>query len=256
MHTGEMTIPPPSDTALQTDPFEKQYIELRQKENWLCSDEELKRLPDTAASHPHYAEWKIRKQSAQKLTQYLRKKKKPLRILEAGCGNGWLAHQLSHIPGSTVAGTDINTNELQQARRVFGQKTNLVFTEGDIRHGILKKTRYDIIVFAASIQYFPWLGEIIHAAFELATPGGEIHIIDSPLYFATEIKAAKERSAAYFQQLGFPEMSRYYFHHTRDELLQFNYTMLYNPYAWQRQLLPTFITGTKNPFPWISITNS
>lgn len=257
MQSGEKTIaPPPAVPANETGQFEAQYIALRQKENWWCTDEELKRLPDTPSSHPHHKEWVIRKQSAHKLTRYLRKKDKPLRILEAGCGNGWLAHQLSYIPGSTVTGTDINTTELQQARRVFGQRTNLAFTEGDIRQGILKKTRYDIVLFAASIQYFPWMGEIIHTAFELTAPGGEVHILDSPLYFANEVKAARERSATYFEQMGFPEMSNHYFHHTRDELLQFNFSLLHNPYAWQRQLLPAFITGTKNPFPWICITNT
>jgi ubiquinone/menaquinone biosynthesis C-methylase UbiE len=255
MHTAHRIITPSLNDTPQALSFEEKYIALRSKENWLCADEELKALPLVPHSHPHYKEWKIRQRSARQLVQYLQKKGKPLRILETGCGNGWLSYQLAMIPGSTVTGADINTTELQQAKRVFGHPANLTFMEGDIRQAQLKKTSYDIVIFAASIQYFSWLSEIIHAAFELISPGGEIHILDSPFYTAAEKKNAAERSAGYFCQLGFPEMSNYYFHHTLDDLEQFKYRMLYNPWSWHRQLLPAFITGPKNPFPWICITN-
>lgn len=250
-----MTITPSVNDTPQKLSFEGKYIALRSKENWLCTDEELKALPLVSRTHPHYKEWKIRQRSMQQLVQYLQKKNKPLRILETGCGNGWLSNQLARIQGTTVTGTDINATELEQAKRVFGHQPNLVFTEGDIRQGLLKKARYDIIIFAASIQYFPWLSEIIHSAFELTAPGGEIHIIDSPFYTAAARKKAAERSAGYFQQMGFPEMSQYYFHHVLEDLEQFKYKILYNPAAWHKQFLPAFIAGEKNPFPWICITN-
>lgn len=234
--------------------FEAQYIALRRKEQWLCNDDELAALPTVARTHPHYPEWTIRQRSANKLVQYLQSRKKTLRILEAGCGNGWLAHLLAGIPGSMVTATDINTTELQQAKRVFGKKNNLVFTEGDIRNNNWNKAGQDIVVFAASIQYFPWLGEIIHSAFELLAPGGEIHILDSPFYDDNGKAKAEQRSAEYFRQAGFPEMAQHYYHHTHTELEPFDYTYLYDPQSWKQRLLPARITGPKNPFPWICIT--
>jgi ubiquinone/menaquinone biosynthesis C-methylase UbiE len=246
----------PAVTGNAVNPlFEERYIALRSKEQWLSSDEELAVLPAVSPSHPHYREWNIRQRSAQKLVQYLQIKQTPLRILEAGCGNGWLAHLLAGVPGCTVTGIDINNTELLQAKRVFGKQANLIFSTGDIRQGIVKKARYDIIIFAASIQYFQWLGEIVHAAFDVLAPGGEVHILDSPVYYPGEKKEAEDRSAAYFRQQGFPEMTEHYFHHTKNELGPFNYKYLYNPYSWKQQLLPALITGPKNPFPWICITD-
>ncbi|MCX6319073.1 MAG: methyltransferase domain-containing protein [Bacteroidetes bacterium] len=235
--------------------FEEQYLALRAKENWLSTDDEVKALPVVSANHPHYKEWKIRARSANRLMQYLRQKKRPLRILETGCGNGWLSNQLALIPENTVTGADINTTELQQAKRVFGDRHNLVFTEGDIRQGLFKKSRYDIVVFAASIQYFSWFGEIIHAALELTVDRGEVHIMDSPFYAASERKRAAQRSASYFTKQGFPEMNQYYFHQVAEDLEQFNYRKLYDPHVWHRKLIPAWVNGTKNPFPWICIRN-
>src|SRR5450755_3134227 len=88
--------------------FEKKYITTRGLENRLYSDDELLRLPDIESEHTHYKEWQLRKKSSQRLMRYLAARKKALDILEIGCGNGWLSHQLAEIPGSRVTGLDIN----------------------------------------------------------------------------------------------------------------------------------------------------
>ena len=66
-----------------------------------------------------------------------------------------------------VTGMDINTVELTQARKVFAKVTNLKFSEGDIRSGILGDEKFDLIVFAASIQYFESLKEILKVAISI-----------------------------------------------------------------------------------------
>jgi len=97
--------------------FEKKYIVIRSLENRLCTDEELAKLPDLPAEHPHHREWEIRRRSVQRLVRYLAGRKRPLEILEVGCGNGWLTHHLAELPGTKVTGIDINFTELQQAAR-------------------------------------------------------------------------------------------------------------------------------------------
>lgn len=253
MHKDESTIQPPVKKTSTALSFEEQYIAMRNRENWLCSDEELKQLPVVPRTHPHYREWKIRERSLRLLIQYLQKKKSGLRILEIGCGNGWLTSKLAAVPGSKVTGTDINHTELRQAERIFGHHQNILFLYGDVREHLLKKNSYDVIVFAASIQYFPWLNEIVHTAFELLAPDGEIHIIDSPFYNAAARSKAVARSAAYFNTLGFPSMSDHYFHHILEDMEQFRSEILYDPHAWYRQLLPASLTGPINPFHWIRI---
>jgi 2-polyprenyl-3-methyl-5-hydroxy-6-metoxy-1,4-benzoquinol methylase len=75
--------------------FERLYIALREQEQRLYTDEQVRQLPDIDPSHLHYKEWKIRKHSAERLISYLNKKKRRLNILEIGCGNGWLSAQLA-----------------------------------------------------------------------------------------------------------------------------------------------------------------
>src|ERR1043166_8508266 len=112
--------------------FEENYLLVRQKEDRLYTDEQVKRLPEIEQSHPHYKEWRIRAGSCNRLIQHLSDKKRKLNILDVGCGNGWLCHHLSKIPGGEVAGIDINKTELEQAKRVFDSMEDLEFFYGEI----------------------------------------------------------------------------------------------------------------------------
>jgi ubiquinone/menaquinone biosynthesis C-methylase UbiE len=228
--------------------FEKNYIILRRQENRLYSDDEVALLPDISTNHIHYKEWQIRKQSCEKLISALNKKHKPLTILEVGCGNGWFSKKLSKIPNSTVTGLDINFTELEQAQKVFSDCQNLYFKYGDLRSGILNEWKFDVIVFAASIQYFPLLPEILNCAYSHLNQNGEIHIIDTPFYAENELAAARKRSAEYYSQSGLQAMEQYYFHHSLQQLQPFTPRLVYNPGLLRNRLLKN-----KSPFPWICI---
>jgi ubiquinone/menaquinone biosynthesis C-methylase UbiE len=230
--------------------FEKKYITIRSLENRLCTDDELLKLPDMPVEHPHYREWQIRKRSGRRLVRYLAAMKKPLDILEIGCGNGWLSHQLAEIPGTKVTGLDINFTELQQAARVFNDDPNLTFIQGDIRSGILADQVYDLIVFADSIQYFPSLKKIIHLTLSYLKYGGEIHITDTRFYKPAEVEIAKRQTIAYYTSLGYPEMADLHFHHNSHDLRSFHHSLLYNPKAFGNRLL-----GKKEDLDWVRIIN-
>ncbi|HYJ38931.1 MAG TPA: class I SAM-dependent methyltransferase, partial [Chitinophagaceae bacterium] len=230
------------------DPFVHFYLTLRDKENRIYSDQQLTKLPSIDPSHPHASEWVIRERSATELFVYLRLLDKGLDILEIGCGNGWLSNKLATIPRSNVTGIDVNGVELEQAKRVFGDSNNLRFLHGDIRNGLLENELFDIIVFAASIQYFENLQEILLCAIHHLNSRGCIHIIDSCFYNAGEVNNARKRSKSYFNKIGFPEMTAYYFHHSINDLKNFNYRIVYDsranfPQTQKRDRL----------FPWICI---
>ncbi len=230
-----------------TDSFEDIYLAVREKENRLYSDEQVRQLPLIKKSHPHYKEWLIRKNSLNRLSQYLSYKKRALNILEVGCGNGWLSYQLSKIPGSHVVGIDINKTEVDQAKRVFASIENLEFLFGEIIDENIHQRKFDIIVFAASIQYFPSLNEIIPMSIQLLKKEGEIHIIDSHFYRSSELEAARSRTLQYYHSLQISGMPKHYFHHCVDELKPFDHKILYNPNLLINKL------AIKNPFPWICI---
>jgi ubiquinone/menaquinone biosynthesis C-methylase UbiE len=227
--------------------FEQYYPLLREKEGRVYSDEEVLQLPDITKNHPYYDEWQIRKESCNRLKHYFEKRKAPLKILEVGCGNGWLSCRLAEIPGSKVTGADINFAEIQQAVRVFNHIPDLQFIHGGINAEELEDTQYDFIAFCASIQYFSSLKEIISQAMRKLKPNGEIHIFDTNFYAPAEISAAKERSARHFSDLGFPEMTNHYFHHSTEELNLFRVEFLYLPSLIKK------ILNNKSPFPWLCI---
>ena len=228
--------------------FERSYAALRQKENRIYTDEEVELLPSISKDHAHYKEWLIRAKSLRMLTKLLKIKKRDLKILEIGCGNGWLSNNLAQIANTEVIGLDINLSELQQAARIFCHKQNLTFVHGDIRKGILIEHKFDIILFAASLQYFYPLTEIIQHTLAHLENHGEIHIIDSNFYKQNEVKSAKQRTIDYYNQLGFPEMTGYYYHHTIDDLDAFNYKII-NELSFFKRL----ISRANHPFPWICI---
>jgi 2-polyprenyl-3-methyl-5-hydroxy-6-metoxy-1,4-benzoquinol methylase len=226
--------------------FEKAYAILRQKEKRTYSDAQVSILPEIDPGHVHYKEWEIRKESCTRLITYLKKKKKALKILEIGCGNGWLSAKLSEIGQAELIGLDMNRVEIEQAANVFN-KANLKFIYDGFPSEHLTGLKFDIVLFAASVQYFTSFPAVINEALKYLTEGGEIHITDTPFYPAEQIEGAAYRSKTYFAGLEQSEMVRYYHHHSIDDLIVFNHEVLADP----RQLFNRLFRKIK--FPWVMI---
>ncbi len=237
----------PAHRNVETE-FEEQNTLLRHKEQRIYTDDELLRLPEVGRDHPHFDEWLLRKRSCRNLIRHLETKKQILNILDLKCGNGWLCHELSRIPGSRVIGMDTALSELLQAARVFSSNSKLKFICGDIFDGLLNDLKFDVIVMAACIQHFPDLGKVIGLALPLLFPEGELHILDSAFYRPGEMAVARRRMVAYYEQLGMPEMAGRYYHHSITEISPYHHRMMSNPNSIRNKL-------GRNPFPWICIRN-
>jgi SAM-dependent methyltransferase len=183
----------------------------------LYSDREVAQLPYLRSTHPRCREWIGRIASTDRLVRYLSAHKKAAGILEIGCGNGWLSHRLSAVPGCRVIGLDPNLGELRQAARVFRKQRNLKFIYGEFYSDVLQDLSFDIIVIAATAQHFPSLPQLIRDAITYLRPHGELHLPDSPL--------------------------------EREQLSFFRHRYLYNPQSfWNR------LRRKDTPNPWVSIT--
>ncbi|MBV9962243.1 MAG: methyltransferase [Parafilimonas sp.] len=226
--------------------FEEKYIELRKKENRIYTNDQVKRLPLIENTHPHYKEWILRKQSANRLLKYLRQKGKPLKILEVGCGNGWLSKLLA-AAGTYVVGLDVNFIELKQAASIF-KKENLYFVYNLLSEKLLSEFKFDIVVFAASAQYFPSIKNTVHMILPSLNTDGEVHILDTNFYALNEVEAAQKRTKDYYSELGFPEFAQHYYHHCFDELKGFCINVMYDPLS-----VKNIFKASKNPFPWFRI---
>lgn len=235
------------------DLFERNYIDLRKRENRVYPDEVVRNLPEFKGSMALEKEWMIRKITMKKLIGYF-EKKGGLTVLELGCGNGWLSHQLARSLDADVAGLDVNQTELKQGAALFGDCPNLSFIEGDIFTIDIKKILFDAILLAGSVQYFPDFTGLIRRLLELLNPLGEIHIVDSPIYGSVkEAKEAKKRSVQYFSSQGVPAMDDYYFHHHLPEVHGARHAILHDPGSLRSVLTRKILKRPQMVFPWVLI---
>jgi ubiquinone/menaquinone biosynthesis C-methylase UbiE len=239
---------------LRKDTFEKKYIDLRKREDRVYSDDVLLKLPDFDGSDPLKKEWTIRKITLNKLISYFNKRHHKQLIIELGCGNGWLAHQLASSVNAEVIALDKNETELLQGARLFSGSQNLSFVYADIFTADIKKGSFDIILLASSVQYFSHLQQLIEKLLPLLNPSGEIHIVDSPIYKSlTHSLEAQKRSRNYFNAQGVPEMANNYFHHKLAELKNFKQEILFNPNSLISMFKRKLLRIPQSSFPWIMI---
>lgn len=226
--------------------IDQTYFRSTQKQENSYTDKEVTTLPYIHTSHRYYREWTTRKHSLKALLSYIKNRKTFSQILEVGCGNGWLSSRIAKEVDAEVTGLDINLRELEQAKRVFNNIPNLNFIHSKLDDDNLKNEKFDMILFAASAQYFPSLKQIIDIAVKHLTLQGEVHIMDSPFYRQHEIASAKQNNK--LRSLGRMEDQHYY--HTLAELENFQYKILHHPNSWKNKL-----SIKKNPFYWIAIKN-
>lgn len=227
------------------------YLRVRKKEGRLFPDEIVRQLPNVPQRHPLSDEWRARRDSCQRLLRYLGRLQRPLRVVEIGCGNGWLSHRLSALPGSDIWGLDLWSDELKQAGRLF-TGGNLAFLAADIFRPPFSQATFDVVVVASAIQYFPDLPRLVRGLCLLLNADGELHILDSPLYEEPQLPGARERTQAYYAALGFPEMAGHYFHHTFEELQEFSPRWLYRRASVAGRLRRA-LGRQDSPFPWLCI---
>lgn len=234
--------------------FEPAYLAVRKAEQRIYDDAQVRRLPEVDPAYRHAREWTLRRDSLARLLADLQQGGAAHTILDLGCGNGWMTHRLGALPGCRVLGLDLNAHELEQAARVFADQPQLAFAYGDIFEDILPPASFTRIILASCIQYFPDLPALIARLLRLLTPGGELHILDSPLYTPQTIEAARRRTREYYAGMGFSEMAGFYFHHQQNELARFRPQVCYDPASWGQKLSRRLGGRTGSPFVWLKIS--
>lgn len=193
------------------------YERVRRNERRLLDDHIVVGLPASGGRTPHASEWRVRERTLHHVLRIAGTR--PRSILEVGCGNGWLSAHLS-AAGHHVTGLDTGATELAQAARAFNGRS-ITWIHGDPWSGTLDRQRFHLILFAASIQYFPDLHGLFDRCRELLHDDGEVLIVDSPFYTdAAAAHRAHERSCAYYASVGVPEMTAHYHHHTFHQLAE------------------------------------
>lgn len=232
----------PEDTS-----FSKYYLAVREKENRILTDVDVRKLPFLNRD-----EWPYRVKSTERFINYISTKKQPQTLLTIGCGNGWFSNKIAEVSSeNTIIGLDVNREELEQAARIF-KKSNLHFVYADIfKISTFFQGKIDTIVLNGAIQYFKDFEGLMQLLQSFLTENGEIHIIDSPFYQTNEIAAAKKRTQAYYEDLGVPEMIPQYHHHNEKLVADFEVM-----YQFKRNILHKILGKKDSPFSWYRYTKN
>lgn len=225
-------------TTLQLAPNEARfageaaaYAEVRRREGRLPPDPSaLRALPDPppGASAGQAREWRCRAWSAEFVERRLRARG-ARRLLDLGCGPGWLAARLVRRLGLEAVGLDLSRAELEAGAAAFADLPGLRLVQGDVFDDGLGLGAFDAVVLAGAIQYFPDLPRLAARLRQLLRAGGEALVVETALHPAAELAAARARTLRHYQRLGVPEAAARFHHHGEDELRALGARWLYHP---------------------------
>ena len=108
----------------------------------------------------------------------------PLRVLDLGAGNGWLAHRAA-IAGAEVVALDVRADRVDglgasppgsAMERVVASFEAIPVAGGE----------FDVVVFNAALHYAEDLGAALREARRVARVGARVVVLDSPFYGRAE----------------------------------------------------------------------
>jgi SAM-dependent methyltransferase len=245
--------------------FVPAYLLARERERRLLPDDvvrSLPALPHAQNGDPLAGEWRQRADSARRFLRYLTAMRAPVHVWDLGCGNGWFTAQLASLDGVSATGVDINTTELAQARRVFGDRPQLQFRDGDLReavqfigHAPPAAAGLDVVLLASTLQYVADASGLLRGLLDALPPRAEIHVLDTPIYRRDQVQSARERTRSHYGQLGVAAMVDHYHHHDWSTFAGLPHQVLYRPGALGRRIERRVLRRPISPFPWIRITS-
>ncbi|HFQ93964.1 MAG TPA: class I SAM-dependent methyltransferase [Anaerolineae bacterium] len=132
-------------------------------------------------------------------------RKRPLRILDLGAGNGWLAYQLAKR-GHEAAAVDLTVNNFDGLGAHAMYDVPFLPIQAEFTRLPLTDGQADLVVFNASFHYAESYEAALAEARRVTRAGGRIVIADSPVYRDPENgrRMVREREAAFQARYGFP----------------------------------------------------
>ena len=190
--------------------FLEQYAVIRHAEGRGSHDPEWYRaLPWKDLSGKNADQWAIRARSYRHFERTLlrhleRVSGRSLRILDLGAGNGWMTNRLRERGHRPVA-VDIFTDPLDGlgALRHYDPPLNGVAAEFDALP--FAQSAIDLAIFNSSLHYSSDYRRTLNAVRDCLRPGGQVIIIDSPVYDAPDHgeRMRNERQALFEKTYGF-----------------------------------------------------
>lgn len=208
----------PEERLAQYEQFLREYHIVREDQGWGRLDASyFLALPHVAPDDPQRDMWRRRGGSCRLLFANIigpmaARRKRPLRILDLGAGNCWLAYQLTEL-GHQVAAIDLSVDptdglgahvwyrrELEKARR-----TRFTLIQAEFDRLPLSGHGVDVALFNASLHYSTDCGVTLREALRVLSPEGAVIIVDSPVYrhAGSGEQMVRERETEFERTYGF-----------------------------------------------------
>jgi SAM-dependent methyltransferase len=190
--------------------FIREYETVRQAEGrGIPKQEYYRALPFEDLSGRFVQDWRVRSASFRAfvmgILQPLTVDSNPLKILDLGAGNGWLSNRLAGS-GHHLAAIDLSTNELDGLGAHMQYENRFIPLQADFNHLPFPGEHVDLVIFNASLHYATSFEEALRESLRVLKPGGQVVILDTPLYrqaYSGE-QMVREREALFQRQYGFP----------------------------------------------------
>jgi SAM-dependent methyltransferase len=151
-------------------------------------------LPYEDISGRNRYQWKIRAHTFQTMERRILKPlarlcKRPLRILDLGAGNGWMAYRLA-LQGHLPIAVDLLTNDRDGLGAAVHYNVDIhpLFprVQAELDRLPFASSSFDLVIFNASFHYSQDYERTFAEALRCTRPGGGVVIADTPWYAAEE----------------------------------------------------------------------
>jgi ubiquinone/menaquinone biosynthesis C-methylase UbiE len=211
----------PQSRAREFADFLREYQTVRADEGWGASGAGYYRtLPHVDQDDPQRNIWLIRAHSFERLLALIGSGG-PLKILDVGAGNGWLANQLVQR-GHTVAALDLADDSRDGLGARVHYVTSFETYQAEFDRMPFGAAQFDVVIFNAALHYACALTATLREARRVMRSDGSIVVMDSPFYsrLSSGVAMVAEREASFVRKYGFNRQVRTIGFLTRADLKQ------------------------------------
>jgi SAM-dependent methyltransferase len=170
-------------------------------------------LPFKDISGGNSGQWRIRARTFRTIQQHIlaplaKLKKRPLRILDLGAGNGWMSYRLA-LQGHLPIAVDLLANDRDGLGAAVHYKTAVdpLFprVQAELDRLPFPSSVFDIVIFNASFHYSVNYERTLVEALRCTCPGGSVVIADTPWYAEEESgrRMVEEKHEHFLKTYGF-----------------------------------------------------